>query len=47
MRLLLFRGANKNVVNFSNQTPSQTAIIAQNNDIADTIENFRDEDVGT
>ena len=45
-RILLFRGANKNVSNYNNQTPQQVAIIAGNIALAEMIKNFDETDVG-
>ena len=36
-RVLLFRGADKTLENFANQTASQTAVIAGNSQLADVI----------
>ena len=45
-RILLFRGANKSVPNYNNQTPQQVAILAGNMDLAETIKSFEDGDIG-
>ncbi|KAL3266685.1 hypothetical protein HHI36_010847 [Cryptolaemus montrouzieri] len=44
-RQLLFRGADRNALNFANQTPYQVAVIAGNLELAEMIENYRQEDV--
>ncbi|KAL3883000.1 hypothetical protein ACJMK2_029300 [Sinanodonta woodiana] len=44
-RVLLFRGANKEILNFSNQSAQQTAIIAGNLELAELIKNHKNEDV--
>ena len=46
MRVLLFRGADRTVLNYSNQDAFDVAIISTNTDLADIIKNFRQEDVG-
>lgn len=45
-RQLLFRGADRQALNFANQTPYQVAVIAGNMELAETIQNYRQEDVG-
>lgn len=45
-RILLFRGANKHILNFNNQTPQQVAIIAGNIALAELIKDFDDSQVG-
>lgn len=45
-RLLLFRGADQKALNFANQTPCQVAVIAGNMELAELIQNYRQEDVG-
>jgi len=45
-RLLLFRGADKEALNFANQTPYQVAVIAGNMELAETIQDYRPQDVG-
>lgn len=45
-RLLLFRGADKDALNFANQTPYQMAVIAGNMELAEIIQNHRAQDVG-
>lgn len=45
-RQLLFRGADRNALNYANQTPYQVAVIAGNMELAETIQNFKQEDVG-
>ena len=44
-RLLLFRGADREALNFANQTPYQVAVIAGNLELAALIHRFRNEDV--
>ncbi|XP_030754928.1 SH3 and multiple ankyrin repeat domains protein 3 isoform X6 [Sitophilus oryzae] len=44
-RQLLFRGADREALNFANQTPYQVAVIAGNMELADLIQNYRQEDV--
>ncbi|XP_069128290.1 SH3 and multiple ankyrin repeat domains protein 2-like isoform X7 [Argopecten irradians] len=44
-RVLLFRGANKEIVNLNHQTPYQAAIIAQSHDLILMLEQHRNEDV--
>ncbi|XP_044748029.1 SH3 and multiple ankyrin repeat domains protein 3 isoform X5 [Coccinella septempunctata] len=44
-RQLLFRGADRNALNFANQNPYQVAVIAGNLELAEIIENYRQEDV--
>ncbi|KAG5896565.1 hypothetical protein JTB14_010394 [Gonioctena quinquepunctata] len=44
-RQLLFRGADRQALNFSNQTPCQVAVIAGNMELAEIIQNYRQEDV--
>lgn len=44
-RQLLFRGADRQALNFANQTPCQVAVIAHNMDLAEIIQNYRQEDV--
>ena len=45
-RLLLFRGADREALNYANQTPYQVAVIAGNLELASLIHRFRSEDVG-
>jgi len=45
-RILLFRGADRSVKNFANQTAAEVAIIANNAPIAELIDNFKASDVG-
>lgn len=45
-RQLLFRGADRNALNYANQTPYQVAVIAGNMELAETIQNFKQDDVG-
>lgn len=45
-RQLLFRGADRQALNYANQTPYQVAVIAGNMELAEIIQNFRVEDVG-
>ncbi|XP_074037610.1 SH3 and multiple ankyrin repeat domains prosap isoform X2 [Leptinotarsa decemlineata] len=44
-RQLLFRGADRHVLNFANQSACQVAVIAGNMELADIIQNYRQEDV--
>ncbi|XP_033741681.1 protein shank-like isoform X2 [Pecten maximus] len=44
-RVLLFRGASKDIVNLNHQTPYQAAIIAQSHDLILMLEQHRKEDV--
>lgn len=46
LRVLLFRGANKEILNYSNQSPYECAILAGNNAIAEILEGHKDDDVG-
>lgn len=46
VRQLLFRGADRQALNYANQTPYQVAVIAGNMELAEIIQNFRQEDVG-
>ena len=45
-RQLLFRGADRGALNYANQTPGQVAVIAGNMELAEIIQNYRQEDVG-
>lgn len=45
-RQLLFRGSDRHMTNYANQTPGQVAVIAGNLELAESIENYRHEDVG-
>lgn len=45
-RLLLFRGCERDALNYANQTPYQVAVIAGNLELAEVIHNHRPEDVG-
>ena len=45
-RVLLFRGADKNLQNFANQDAYQLAIISGNFELANIIENFSPSEVG-
>lgn len=45
-RLLLFRGADREALNYANQTPYQVAVIAGNLELASLIHRFRSDDVG-
>ncbi|XP_056013643.1 SH3 and multiple ankyrin repeat domains protein 3-like isoform X6 [Ostrea edulis] len=47
LRVLLFRGANKEILNYSSQSPYESAILAGNSVIAEIIEGHKDEDVVT
>ncbi|CAG2062400.1 unnamed protein product, partial [Timema podura] len=44
-RLLLFRGCQRDALNYANQTPYQMAVIAGNLDLAEVIQNHRPENV--
>lgn len=44
--MLLFRGADRSILNYSNQTAYQVAVIANTMDLADIIKNHKEEDVG-
>ncbi|NXM14531.1 SHAN2 protein, partial [Ploceus nigricollis] len=44
-RVLLFRGANKEIKNFNSQSPFQVAIIAGNFELAEYIKNHREADI--
>ncbi|XP_063927953.1 protein shank isoform X4 [Zophobas morio] len=44
-RQLLFRGADRGALNYANQTPGQVAVIAGNMELAEIIQNYRQEDV--
>ncbi|XP_014240790.1 SH3 and multiple ankyrin repeat domains protein 3 isoform X2 [Cimex lectularius] len=46
-RLLLFRGCQREALNYANQTPYQVAVIAGNLELADVIQNHRPENVVT
>lgn len=45
-RQLLFRGADRQALNYANQTPYQVAVIAGNMELADIIQNYKQDDVG-
>jgi ankyrin repeat protein len=45
-RLLLFRGCERDALNYANQTPYQVAVIAGNLELAEVIQSHRPEDVG-
>lgn len=45
-RLLLFRGADRTLLNKAGHTAYQQAILVENNAVAETIRDFRLEDVG-
>jgi len=45
-RILLFRGADRSIKNYANQTAAEVAIIADSVHIADLINNFKTSDVG-
>jgi len=45
-RMLLFRGADRAVKNYANQTATDVAVITDNVHIADLIDKFRTADVG-
>ncbi|CAG9807365.1 unnamed protein product [Chironomus riparius] len=44
-RMLLFRGANREALNFANQTPYQVAVIASNFELAELIRNYKNDDI--
>uniref|UniRef100_A0A182XB00 SH3 and multiple ankyrin repeat domains protein n=1 Tax=Anopheles quadriannulatus TaxID=34691 RepID=A0A182XB00_ANOQN len=44
-RMLLFRGANRGALNYANQTPYQVAVIAGNLELAEMIQNYKNEDI--
>ncbi|XP_071056645.1 SH3 and multiple ankyrin repeat domains protein 2 isoform X3 [Onthophagus taurus] len=44
-RQLLFRGADRQALNYANQTPYQVAVIAGNMELADIIQNYKQDDV--
>lgn len=46
IRQLLFRGAQKDSLNYANQTPYQVAVIAGNMDLAEVIKSYQAEEVG-
>ena len=46
VRVLLFRGADRSILNYSNKNAFDSAIISGNTEIATIIQNFRQEDVG-
>lgn len=46
VRMLLFRGAEKSILNFANQDARQVAIISDNFNIANIIENFSSSEIG-
>ncbi|XP_072785611.1 SH3 and multiple ankyrin repeat domains protein 2 isoform X1 [Taeniopygia guttata] len=46
-RVLLFRGANKEIKNYNSQSPFQVAIIAGNFELAEYIKNHREADIGS
>jgi len=45
-RVLLFRGADRSIKNYANQTAAEVAVIANSFCIADLINNFKASDVG-
>ena len=45
-RVLLFRGANKSIQNYNNQTAHQVAIIAGNMAMAEIIKGHDEKDIG-
>ena len=45
-RILMFRGADRSIKNYANQTAAEVAIIANSDHIADLINNFKASDVG-
>ena len=46
IRTLLFRGADKEALNYAGQTAYQVAVIAGNLELAEVIKNHRSEDIG-
>ena len=46
IRQLLFRGAQKDSLNYANQTPYQVAVIAGNMELAEVIKSYQPEEVG-
>ena len=46
VRTLLFRGADKEALNYAGQTAYQVAVIAGNLELAEVIKNHRSEDIG-
>ncbi|KAE8753257.1 hypothetical protein FOCC_FOCC000180 [Frankliniella occidentalis] len=44
-RMLLFRGCQRDALNYANQTPYQVAVIAGNLELAEVIQNFRSDQV--
>ena len=44
--MLLFRGADREVQNFANQSAFQVAVISNNTELAAIIQKFNDNDVG-
>lgn len=45
-RQLLFRGCDREALNFANQTPYQVAVIAGNMELAEVIKNYKPDEVG-
>ncbi|GLD71942.1 SH3 and multiple ankyrin repeat domains protein 3-like protein, partial [Lates japonicus] len=45
-RVLLVRGADKEVKNYNSQSPFQVAIIAGNFELAELIKNHKETDIG-
>ncbi|VEL21850.1 unnamed protein product [Protopolystoma xenopodis] len=45
-RLLLFRGANRRLVNRAGHTAYQQAVLSQHHDLANVIQEFKEEDIG-
>ena len=45
-RVLLFRGADRTVLNYASQDAFQVAVISNNHELADIIKNFNDNEVG-
>ena len=45
-RILLFRGADRCIKNYANQTAAEVAVIADNVHISELINNFKSSDVG-
>lgn len=46
IRQLLLRGAEKESLNFANQTPYQVAVIAGNMELAEIIKNYQQGEIG-
>ena len=46
LRVLLFRGANKDIQNYQNQSAFQVAVISGNQGIADILHKHKSDDIG-